>query len=975
MLFNFQSNKLRKHLLIGSAVCAATLGFFGCTPDYNLDEDQPSGLNTIYGYMEDQGNYKNFLQLIDDLGEKETLSKTGSKTLFIADDDAFAKFYANNKWGVKSYDQLSLAQKKLILRSSMIDNPATISLLSSVQGPIEGECMRRTASLQTYDSVLIVSTTDPQIPRLGTELTRYWKNLAQTHDTIVLFKDFSGAAPMIHFLPRFLEQNMITGEDVDFLYNDPKGTHVSDDAYVNDCKVVEANIFCKNGFLHKVDKVMLPLDNMAELIRVRPQLSIYSSLLERFAAPFYSYAITREYNRIYKTDVDSVYQKSYFAMRGSESNGIESTSRNQDKDELYSLLDTELLKFDPGWNRYSPGTLNDRDRDEVMEDMGCMLAPTDAALTDWWNNGGGKVLKDNFGTWDNVPDRVIVELIKNNQLYSLVGSVPSKFKSVLNDAAMEMGITTADVDSVFLACNGAVYQTNKVFSPMSYSSVLFPAVVSDNLQIIYNAISLLEFPAYLNSMVSRYSFFIPVNEGMLTYVDPVSLPQQETTIWKFKMNPNPSATGKAAIQAVVYKAVRQADGTWLQTDSLTTYTGGSSNTNYYGASNTATKGDYVFDRLEDLLDNIIVIGDVEEGKSYYMTKGKNFVKVGGTINVPGQMTVAGGFQLEQGQPLTVSSVYNMENGKSYIVDVPVYTAHKSVSDILAERAAEDGEFSEFYELLRECGALATSTGSKIKWSSTSKNGNLIYIPEEADESVNYLLNTYHYTIYAPTNDAMAEARKKGLPTMEMLDEAIAIDEDDSTKIVVPTDPNENPMLYTLIRHHFIDATPGDSLAFDSLHKTAARVRKVMLDFVKYHIQDNAIFFDKVNESGEFASGRYETAKTNPSTGRSFRLTVDNDEDSLRVTGICTPKQAINMKKMCNQMVREYWLNNANVNDATMIETSSSVVLHAIDRPLLYKYKEGADLTLPENNQFIYSPFEVYDPGEEEAAAETKRRRK
>jgi len=83
MLFNFQSNKLRKHLLVGSAVCAATLGFFGCTPDYNLDEDQPSGLNTIYGYMEDQGNYKNFLQLIDDLGEKETLSKTGSKTLFI----------------------------------------------------------------------------------------------------------------------------------------------------------------------------------------------------------------------------------------------------------------------------------------------------------------------------------------------------------------------------------------------------------------------------------------------------------------------------------------------------------------------------------------------------------------------------------------------------------------------------------------------------------------------------------------------------------------------------------------------------------------------------------------------------------------------------------------------------------------------------------------------------------------------------
>jgi len=79
--------------------------------------------------------------------------------------------------------------------------------------------------------------------------------------------------------------------------------------------------------------------------------------------------------------------------------------------------------------------------------------------------------------------------------------------------------------------------------------------------------------------------------------------------------------------------------------------------------------------------------------------------------------------------------------------------------------------------------------------------------------------------------------------------------------------------------------------------------------------------------------------------------------------------------MYNVMAREYWLNNSKAESATMIETSSSVVLHAIDHPLLYKYKEGADLTLPENNQFIYSPFEIYNPDEDEAAAETKRRRK
>jgi len=612
-----------------------------------------------------------------------------------------------------------------------------------------------------------------------------------------------------------------------------------------------------------------------------------------------------------------------------------------------------------------------------MEDMGVMLAPTDDALTDWWNNGGGKVLQDNFGTWENVPDRVIIELLKNNQLFSLVQSVPSKFESVLNDAAMEMGITTADVDSVFLGSNGAVYQTNKVFSPMSYSSVLFPAVVSENLSVIYNAIALLEFPAYLNSMVSTYSFFIPVNDGLLTYIDPVSLGQAETHIWKFMMNPKPNSSNLfSQIQAVVYKAEKQDDGTWLQTDSLRTIIG-----------NSAT--DQVFDRIEDILDNIIVIGAVEQGKSYYMTKGKNFVKVEGTIDVPGQMMVSGGWQIENDQPLTVSQVYNMENGKSYIVDLPIYTAHKAVSDVLAGHDADlggDGEFSKFYELLRECGALATIAGKKgLNWSSTSKNGNLIYIPESSEESVNYLLNTYHYTIYVPTNDAMDEAYAMGLPTMEMLEEAMEIDASEDSVLCLNAQGDTIFWGSDAADKKLI----GTAKYYKEVEDSAAHLRKVMLDFVKYHIQDNSIFIDKV-VADEFASGRYETAKTNPSTGRSFKLTLTNNGTDLTVQGVCSNAQNVNKEKMYNTMAREYWLNNKKVEDATLLETSSSVVLHAVDHPLLYKYYPDG-LTVNEKdpntgetvsvfypvtssvaNQFIYSPFEIYKEVDD-IAAETKRK--
>lgn len=911
MLLNFQSNKLCRHLLMGGALYAAALGFNACTPDYNLDEDQPTGLNTIYGYMADAGNYKNFLQLIDDLGETETLSKTGSKTLFIADDDAFAEFYANNEWGVKSYEQLSEAQKKVILRSAMIDNPYSISLMSSVKGPIEGECMRRTASLQVYDTVSVVPMNSPEIPN-----TSYWKVLAQTHDTIYMVKDASGAAPMIHFLPRFLEQNMITGTDVDFLYNDPAGTHVSDDAYVNSCKVVEANIFCKNGFLHKVNKVMLPLDNMAEIIRKQPNATQYSALVERFAAPISS-GITNTFNQINNLDVDTVYQKSYFATRGSASSGITSTERSTDKD---GNSIEALLKYDPGWNRYCPGSISDNARDEVMEDMGCMLVPTDAALQNWWDNEGGKVLKDNYGTWENVPNKVVRELIKNNQLVSFVSSVPSKFNTILNDAAMEMGIETTDVDSVILGCNGAVYLTNKVFAPTSYSSVLFPALVTEAMSVIYNAISVLQFDAYLNSMVSTYSFFIPLNDGLLTYIDPVSLGQNETHMWKFRYDPE-GANQYARIRASVFKATKAEDGTWVQGDSIKVIVGSS-------------KTDQVYDRLEDILDNIIVIGAIEQGQSYYKTKGNNFVKVGGQVNVVGSMTAAGGWQIDNDAPLPVQQIYDMENGKSYVVETPLYTSHNACSDVLSS----NDDFSEFYSILEACGALSTSTSSKINWSSVSKKGNLIYIPENSSESVNYLLNTYHYTIYAPTNEAMEEAYAMGLPTIEMLDEAMAIDNDDSTEI------------------------------YKEIEDSAAHLRKVMLDFIKYHIQDNSIYIDN-----GFESGNYETAKTNTNTGRSFKIAVEVDANDMYVSGVCSERQKINKDKMYNVTAREYWLNNYKVESATLIETSSSVVLHAVDHPLLYKYKSGAgvDMSLPENNQFIYSPNDVYTEEEEEAVKTRK----
>ena len=72
------------------------------------------------------GTFSNYVRLIDDLGYAETLNRTGSKTIFPANDDAFARFFQKNEWGVTSYEQLTTSQKKLLLYSSMLDNALLI---------------------------------------------------------------------------------------------------------------------------------------------------------------------------------------------------------------------------------------------------------------------------------------------------------------------------------------------------------------------------------------------------------------------------------------------------------------------------------------------------------------------------------------------------------------------------------------------------------------------------------------------------------------------------------------------------------------------------------------------------------------------------------------------------------------------------------------------------------------------------------
>ncbi len=842
-------------LLAGSGV------LLSCS-EYDLDEKTPAGWDrSIYSWLDEQGNYTNTVRMIDELGYREVLDKTGSKTLFVADDEAYERFYRHNDWGVGSYEQLSTAQKRMLLFGSMIDNSYQVQALSSTEGPVEGECMRRLSSLSIYDTVQVMPKED--IPD-----AIYWK-LYRDRDQLVIMHDMT-AVPMIHFIERHMANKQITNDDYDFLYNYTTKRQ-SGDASVNGAQIVEQNIRCLNGFINRMSEVMTPLPNMADIIAKKKNTSVFARLLQRYAVLDYcGDEVTRAYNANRGTNVDSVFQLRYFSERSQ--GGKELTITHNQKSQANGEL-----PFDPGWNSYFILS-NASNEKSLQQDMAVMLVPSDEAITDYWENGAGAALRKSFGSWDNVPYSVLTEFIKANMLPSFVSSVPSKFSSILNDAADPLGITKEHVDSVWLGCNGAVYLTNRVFTPTSFVSVMYPTVVDQNMSIMYWAINQLNYGAYLNSLNSRYSFFLPSNDALENYIDPCSYGKPQQQVLRFHYDPNKKGTE-------VYASIHNIDSeTGEVGDSIGVYT--------HTAGNVNLDSDPILNRLYNILDDHVVVGDVEDGHEYYRTKGGSTLRVRNVSQGTQGMVVEGSRQVNgESAALPVSFIYDQTkggNGKTYILeDGEVLGTRQTVYDLLTQHE----EFSRFFELLQGSDLLESVRDNKYACQSQGINA----------------FNNYHYTVYVPTNESIDQLiAEDKLPTWE---DVAALDQEDAAQKAL-----------------------------------AEKYTKRINEFLRYHIQDNALFIhannitatDDQQATGDVTT-EYETAfiDTQSQTFNKLSVTTDKSGESITIKDKAgNVRRVMTETGLFNLMAREYQYDNRDKSAARIIHNSSSAVVHLIDGPLL-----------------------------------------
>ena len=556
--------KVGKTLLV--AVCLlSTCGVtYSCSDDYDLPDTKPTFLGeSIYDELQKQQRFSTAIRLIDDLGYKSVLSQTGSKTLFVADDNAYAHFFETNTWKdgqgnpVRSYGQLSMAQKRLLLNGSMLDNAYVLEMLTTEQGPTKNMCLRQISSSSVTDTIpfwkwdeLPNNLNRGQTDANGNVTNadpRFWDKYAQQSRGGIYMAIDATDPMMTHFLQGQLNEQKITHEDVSFLLNIPEGDERywangdnSNRSFVYDREITSADNVCLNGYYHVLDSVLVTPSNMAEVIRSNGDTKLFSAMLDRFSAPYYDRQLTDEYKALHDIAADSVFKKIYVSQRSS----IGAVTTDPDGE----ALSISGLSYDPGWNTYEVSGLNKE------EDMAAMFVPSDEAMRNYFVHGAGRMLIERYNPGEQnteesleehlyqIPLNVIRPLIANLMKESFNETVPSKYLTIMNDAQDPMFdgsqyASVADYKQLFkkvmLANNGVVYIMNAVIGPATFASVMAPALYSDETQVINTVLHADDdfissakyayaplrkyYSTYLLAMNSVFTLFVPKDAGLKNY--------------------------------------------------------------------------------------------------------------------------------------------------------------------------------------------------------------------------------------------------------------------------------------------------------------------------------------------------------------------------------------------------------------------------------------------------------------------------
>ena len=952
---------MKKLFLYASLMC---LGLGSCTKDYVVPEGElPSWLGeSIYKELQNpnpehlSGTFNTYCKLIDELGYTEVLSKTGSKTIFPANDEAFDRFFAggNNKFGVSSYEQLTHEQKAELLFSTMLDNAILVGTLSNQQNTagnmLQGQLVKHATNMRL--SYAVSKFGADQLPANNKYFSRF--KAGGRSGMLAVFDNT--VAPMVHLTGEYMLNNNMTvaGDDSDFKIL--TGHDYTDgDAYIFNHKVINSDVVCQNGYIHQLDEVLVNPGNMSEILRSGSDTKLFSRMLDYYCFPEADLTLTEQYveGTAGASATDTVFAVRYLS-KNSQRAKLSQPLRG------VTVADNQLLNFDPGWNYYNPTTKGGSSDDDA--EIAACLAPTDKAVEDYFLNEAAYILK-NLGdptldisaanlnahldaVYNNDPS-IFASVINNVMKPYLTKTVPSTFSTVQNDAFEFLDVTKNDIQKnsegnydVTIANNGVIYKMNKLFGPKLYNSVLGPASIYKDMRTMGEMLNDHQVTAgtpsklgadmyyYLLSMKARYGLFVPTdNETQFIVIDPTSVKDDD------------------GLKGLRFRFDPQADGSFHVLVKRYLYQGGpynqlSSYVEAAGAQDINIESGIFNSQIKDLLDycTVVLADSTETGKgtAQYGLYGNKYYKTkhGGAIVVDGDKVAGGLQQADRSQWSTITETFDansadaqIENGTVYRLDYPLQPTITSVVEALSrpefydEDADYDANAPEYDHFLNFClqfnnEDLYTFAGILDGGETPAQLATKLKAYRIVDDKDNWgMLSAYNYTIYAPTYEAMVKAQKEmGLPTWKQV---LAI------------------------------VYGWEQMGYASQKEAGEAVKEMlgkMTRFVRYHTQNSSLFADEYFKNYDPKTGltdpepSFSTFCSN-SIGIAQTLQVSGGGNKLVVTDASGEKVTINgASSTANILARDITTgeaSNSQYGTYKTIESSSFVTIHGIDKPLCY----------------------------------------
>lgn len=618
---------MKRNLFSNSAVLLLfTLFLYQCTDPHERYELPPWLGGTNIETLEERGNYTQFLALMD-RAEYRVSIENQLFTLFAPNDSAFTAFFAD--MGISSVEDLSIEQAEELFTQHILVNPRSRNqlLFEYAWGELQDERGEYGTLFHRKETYSVPIDYFDEV-LYNEEFKEQTLQIRRSTTCVPLFTT------------EYFEDYFGDPEGSDYLFLYP-GSSWSGTQW-HDAMVTESEVRTSSGFIYFVDRVVKPMPTIDLYLKNEEKFSIYYDLAQRFAT-----YVTPQLNE----KQERTYRKSYS-----------------------TLLDLAQEKGpDSGYPSY-------------MLYMFSAFIPSDDVLQEYLDN----TVYQYYDNIDSAPQLFLTYLLQSHLMNRLI--LPSKMRDrFLNYYGDRIDVDVdTDIETVYMASNGAVFHMNRVLEPNAFTCVPGPIFYNGNYSTLLYALQITE---RLNTLISpsvTVTLVAPTNDEVLAY--------------GIRQRKNEDGT--------VFLQIQASDGTWHTIES---------------------------EDLEDFAEDHIYIGSIEDfsGEGFLRMASDNYLYYNNG-------EIYGGGNQFNNDPAEVSEkLASDKNGNLFYLNNSIQRPLNAAEYIL-----NDPDLSDFVVLLDSAGII----------DSTQADYELVGVMEPRMTLLNAL---QQWTIFAPTNQALADARAAG----------------------------------------------------------------------------------------------------------------------------------------------------------------------------------------------------------------------